>query len=181
MPGFVGDDIGRGELAGIARAAVKPGFDLTEKSGIEVDRLVRRAVERPHRRLRHAAAPAIGGVAKQHDFWTRIGLPAGLENFTPAIVDLAEDAGDHAAHLVGRRPGLGGPGPAIGLIAGCMAAAGQNFRAADQDARIDAERVADQAKDDDGADAEPAAAHRNAEAAAAAHSAAIVTATLFAI
>src|SRR6202011_6146970 len=56
MPRFMGDDVGRGELAGIARTAVKPGLDLTEKSGIEKNLLFRRAVERPHRRLRHAAA-----------------------------------------------------------------------------------------------------------------------------
>ena len=156
---------------------MKPGLDLAEKSGIEINRLVWRAVKRPHRRLRHAAAPTIGGVAKQHDFRTRVGLPAGLEDLTPAIVDLAEDAGDHAAHLVGWRAGLDGSGSAIGFIS--LAAPGQNFRAADQDARIDAERVADQAKDDDGADAEPAAAHRNAKTAAPAHSAAIIAATVF--
>src|SRR5947208_13483685 len=176
MPGFMGDDVGCRELAGIARTAVKPGLDLAEKSGIEINRLVWRAVKRPHRRLRHAAAPTIGGVAKQHDFRTSIGLPTGLEDLTPAIVDLAEDAGDHAAHLVGWRAGLDGSGSAIGFIS--LAAPGQNFRAADQDARIDAERVADQAEDDDGdgADAEPAAAHRNAKAAAPAHSAAVIAA-----
>src|SRR6266576_1393840 len=177
MPGFMGDDVGCGELAGTARTAVKPGLDLAEKSGIEINRLVRRAVERPHRRLRHAAAPAIGGVAKQHDFRTRIGLPAGLENLAPAIVDLAEDAGDHAAHLVGWSAGLDGSGPAIGFIS--LVAPGQNFRATDQDAGIDAERIADQAKDDDGADAEAAASHRNAKAATTAHSAAIIAATVF--
>jgi len=94
----------------------------------------------------------------------------------PCRSALAEDTGDHAAHLVGWRAGLGGP--AIALIARRLAA-GQNFRAADQDARIDAEGVSDQAKDDDGADAEPAAAHRNAKAATTAHSAAIIAATVF--
>src|SRR6202043_2986626 len=178
VAGLMGDDIGRRELAGAARTAVKSSLDLTKKSGVEKNRFFRRAIERPHRRLRHAAAPAIGGVAKQHDLRTRIGLPAGLEDFAPAIVDLAEDAGDHAAHLVGRRAGLGGPGPAIGLVARRLAAAGENLRAADQDARIDPERVADKAEHDDGADAEPAAAHRKAEAAATAHSAAIVAATV---
>src|SRR6267378_1995494 len=58
MPGFMGDDIGRGEFARIARTAVKPRLDLTEEPGIEKDLLVRRAIERPHRRLRHAATPA---------------------------------------------------------------------------------------------------------------------------
>ena len=108
---------------------------------------------------------------------TGVGLPAGLEDLVPAIVDLAENAGDHAAHLVGRRAGLGGRGLAIGLIGRRLAAAGENFGAADQDARIDAEGIAEQAEHDDGADAEPAAAHRNAEAAAT-HSAAAVVATV---
>src|SRR5712672_3976142 len=168
MPCFMSDDIGRGELAGTTGTAVKPSLDLTEKSGIEKNRLVRRAVERSHRRLRHAAAPAIGRVAKQHDARTRIGLPAGLEDLAPAIVDLAEDAGDHAAHLVGRRASLGGTGPAIGSLARRLSAAGENFRTADQDARIDAEGITNEAEHDDGTDAEPTAAHRKSEAAAAA-------------
>src|SRR5882757_2631788 len=67
MPRFMRDDIGRGELAGIARAAVEARLDLAEEIGVEEYLLVRRTVERPHRRLRHAAAPAIGGVAEQHD------------------------------------------------------------------------------------------------------------------
>src|SRR5258708_6295222 len=165
MSGFMGDDIGRGEFARIARTAVKPRLDLTEEPGIEKDLLVRRAIERPHRRLRHAAAPAVGGVAKQYDARTGIGLTAGLEDFAPAVVDLAEDTGDHATHLVGRRAGLGGRRPAIGLIARRLPT-GENFRAADQDARIDAEGVADETEHDHGADAEPAAAHRKTEAAA---------------
>src|SRR6266513_1772507 len=134
VPGFMGDDVSCRELAGIARTAVKPGLDLAEESGIEINRLVWRAVKRPHRRLRHAAAPAIGGVAKQHDFRTRIGLSAGLEDLAPAIVDLAEDTGDHAAHLVGRCALLCGSRP-IGLLAWRVTtAARENFRATDQNA-----------------------------------------------
>src|SRR5712664_3114768 len=174
MSGFMGDDIGRGEFARIARTAVKPRLDLTEEPGIEKDLLVRRAIERPHRRLRHAAAPAVGGVAKQYDARTGIGLTAGLEDFAPAVVDLAEDTGDHATHLVGRRAGLGGRRPAIGLIARRLPA-GENFRAADQDARIDAEGVADETEHNDRADAEPAAAHRQTEATAATAAAVIAT------
>src|SRR4029077_7041589 len=84
MAGFMRDDIGRGELAGAALTAVKPGLDLAKESSVEKNRPVRRAIERPHRRLRHAAAPAIGGVAEQYDFWTLIGLTAGPEDFAPA-------------------------------------------------------------------------------------------------
>src|SRR5258708_30273884 len=131
------DDVGGGELAGIARAAAEAGLDLAEEAGVEEYLLVRRAVERPHRRLRHAAAPAIGGVTEQHDTRPRIGLAAGLEDLAPAIVDLAEDAGDHAPHLVFRRAGLGRPRPAIGLVGRRLLAAGEDFRTADQDARVD--------------------------------------------
>src|SRR6266404_2418093 len=178
MARFMGDDIGRGELAGIARAAVKAGFDLPEKSGVEKNLFLRWAIKRPHRRLRHAAAPATGGVAKQHDARPRIGLPAGLEDLAPAIVDLAEDAGNHAAHFVGRRAGLAGGRSAIGLIVRLTHAAGENFPTADQNPRIDAEGIADKAEHDHGADAEPATAHRQAETAA--HSTtAIIVATVF--
>src|ERR1700710_704547 len=160
------NDVGGGELAGIARTAAEAGLDLAEEIGVEKDLLVRRAVERPHRRLRHAAAPAIGGVAKQHDARSGKGLSAFLEDFAPAIVDFAEHAGDHAAHLVLRRTGLGRRRLPVGLIAWRRTAA-ENFRAADQDAGIDAERPADETEHDDGADAEPApAAHRDSEATA---------------
>src|ERR1700733_8557033 len=180
MTGFMGNDIGRGEFAGIARAAVKPGLDLAEESGVEKYLLVRRTIKRSHRRLRHAAASAIGGVAEQHDLRTDIGLSAGAEDFAPAIVDFTQDAGDHVAHLVGRRAGLGGRGSPIGLIGRRLAATAiENFRAADQKPRVDAERITDQAEHDDGADAEAAAADRKAHAAATAHSAATVVTTVF--
>ena len=68
--------------------------------------------------------------------------------------------------------------PAIGLNARRLTAAGENFRAADQDARVDAERVADEAEHDDGADTEPAAAQGKTETASATHSAAIIAATV---
>src|SRR5580700_8078594 len=159
---------------------MKPGLDFAEEPGVEKNGFVRRTVEWPHRRLRHAAAAAIGGVAKQHDARPRIGLACGLEDFAPAIVDLAENSGDHAAHLVGGRALLHRSGTAIGLKGRCLtAAAGKNLRAADQDARIDAEGVADQTEHDDGADAEPtAAADRQAETAAAQPAAAVIAAVL---
>src|SRR5215212_3013802 len=155
------------------RPAAAAGSPAAE-SGIEENLPVRRTVERPHRRLRHATAAAIRGVAKQHDARTRIGLSAGLEDFAPAIVDLAEDARDHAADLVGRRAAFCGSGSAIGLIARRMVAAGENFRATDQDAWIDPERVADKPQHDDGADAKSAASHRKTKATTAAKSTAII-------
>src|SRR3954447_24055195 len=146
---FMRDDVGRGELARAARATLEPRLDLAEEAGVEEDLLVRRAVERSHCRLRHAAASAIGGVAKQHDARPRIILSAGLEDLAPAVVDLAENTGYHAADFVLRRTGLGWSRPTIGLVGRRLSAAGQNFGAADQDARIDAEGIADQAEHDD--------------------------------
>src|SRR5207244_5952755 len=78
-----------------------------------------------------------------------------------------------------RRGGLALPGGTSGLIAGRLsAAAGENFRAANQDARVNAEGIAEQPEHDEGADAEAAAAHRDAESAAA-HASAAVFATVF--
>src|SRR6185312_4219332 len=159
VPRFMRDDIGRRELARTARTALKARFDFAEEAGVEEDLFVRRAVERPHRRLRHAAAPAVGGVAKQHDARSGIVLSAGLEDLAPAVVDLAENASDHAADFILWRAGFGRPRPAIGLVGRRLVAAGQNFRAADQDARIDAEGIADEAEHNDGADAKSATAH----------------------
>ncbi len=181
MPGFVGDDIGGGEFARAAGTAAEAGLDLAEEAGVEEDLLVGRAIEWPHRRLRHAAAPTIGGIAEQHDARTGVALAAGLENLAPAIVDFTEHAGDHAAHVILRRSGLRRTRPAVGLIARSLAAAaGEDFRPPDQDARIDADRPADQAEHDHGSNAEAAAsAHRKAEAASSTtHPAAAVVAAV---
>src|SRR5262249_49011888 len=90
-----------------------------------------------------------------------------------------QNAGDHAAHFVGRRAGFARA--SIGLISRRLAAAsGEDFRAADQDAGIDTESIREKPEHDDGADAKAAAAERQAHAAtAAAHHAAIITATVF--
>src|SRR5437660_7168623 len=109
MSCFMGYEEGGRELAGIAGTAVKASLDLTEKSGVEKNLLLRRTIERPHRRLRHSAAATVGGVTEQDDFRTCIGLPAGFEDFGPAIVNFAENARNHITHFVGRRARLGRP------------------------------------------------------------------------
>src|SRR5579872_267130 len=177
MARFMGDDVGGGELAGRALAAVKAGLDLAEKSGVEENLPVRRTVERTHRRLRHAAAAAIGGVAEQHDTRAGVGLPRGLEDLAPAVVDLAENAGNHAAHFVGRRAALDGAGSPVGLVGRRLATSAQDLRAADQDPRVDAKRIADQAEHDIGSDAKPAPADRKPDTAAP-HSATAIVATV---
>src|ERR1041385_445738 len=64
------------------------------------------------------------------------------------------------------------PGPAcfagVGGLLVVRAAAADHLGSADQEARIDAERIADDAENDDGADAEAATAHREAKSAPAA-------------
>src|SRR4029077_20152294 len=102
---------------GLARTAAEARLDLAEERRVEEDGAVRRTVERPHRRLRHAAAAAIGGVAEQHDLRPGIVLPAGLEDLAPAVVDFTQNARDHAPHLVGGRTGLALSGGTILLVA----------------------------------------------------------------
>src|SRR5580698_5966516 len=179
MSGLMRDEIGCGKFAGRTLTAVESGLDLAEEAGIEKYLPVRRAVERPHRRLCHAAASAIGRVAKQHDARPGIGLAGSLENLGPAIVDLAENTGDHVAHIVGGRPFFDSPGSTVGLVGRSLpaAAAGEDLGAADQDARVDAKGVSDQAEHDNGADAEPAAPDRKPDPATA-HPATTVVATV---
>ena len=82
------------------------------------------------------------------------------ENLGPAILAVAEHGGDELALLVGRRSGLARRHRSLLLRARTL----NRFEAADQDARVDAERPGDQPDDDETADADTAAAH-----AAAAH------------
>src|SRR5262249_32778576 len=66
----VRDQIGLRELAGLAAdvAAAEAGLDLPEERGVEVDFLVRRTIERPHRALRDAAAIRARGAAIQDQY-----------------------------------------------------------------------------------------------------------------
>ena len=54
---------------------------ILKESGIDIDLLVCRAIERPHRRLRRAAA-GIDCAAEHHQFWRRIlRIQLCFENF----------------------------------------------------------------------------------------------------
>ena len=105
-----------------------------------------------------------------HDEHRRpVGLAALREDRLPLRLGAAENAGDEAAGVVAGRPGAARLPARLGRLLDLrIAAARQDFGAADQDAGIDAERPADQAEHDDGADAESAAADRKTESAAAA-------------
>ena len=108
---------------------------------------------------------AARGAAVIHDEDRRpVGLAALGEDRLPLRLGAAEHAGDEAAGVVAGRPGAARLPARLGRLLDLrIAAARQNFGAADQDAGIDAERPADQAEHDDGADAEPAAADRETE------------------
>ena len=98
-------------------------------------------------------------------------MPGLLEHLLPLHVRRAEDLADELAHLVARRAGLARR-PARLLVV--LPATGEHLGAADQQARIDPERIADDAEHHDGADAEPAPTDREAAATTAAVTAAIL-------
>lgn len=145
------DDIRIGEVAAAAELALHFG----EERQVEIDPLVVRAVERPHRRLRRAAAGAVD-IAEQHQLRRDIAAIGLLrQHLRPDVLVLRQHGRDEAAHLVLRRTGRF----ALLLRRGRAAAdAADQLGAADQQARIDAERPAEKAEDHHRADADAAAA-----------------------
>jgi hypothetical protein len=174
MADLVRDHIGLSELApfGAGVAAAEAVLDLAEERGIEIDLLVVGTIERPHRAARPFAATRIRRFAIHHQDRRAVGLAGLAENILPLRLGAAEDARHEAADVVARRAGAPRL-PArrrlarrlIGLLI-ARSAAGEDFGAADQHPRIDAERPADQAEHHDGADAQAAAADRHPETAA---------------
>src|ERR1700719_1985640 len=174
MADLVGDHIGLRELAGLALAAAEAGLDLAEKRGVQIDLLVAWTIEGAHRALRRAAARRLGLSLVEDEHRLTIGLAVSLEDVGPFTVNIAENRGNEPADVVAR---LGGaPRLATRRFPGLLnvRAARQDFGAPDQEARIDAERPADQAQHNDGADSKTAATHWQAEAAAAARFAAAI-------
>src|SRR5664279_5108312 len=150
---LVRDHIGLREFAGVAGATVKARFDLTKKRRVEIDAAVARAVERPHRRLREAAA-ALLRAGEQPQPRRAILLTARPEHFAPGVLGIAQHGCDELTHRVDRRAGAPAGRP-VGLLV--VRSAADAFRAADQHARIDAGRPADQPELDHGSNAEAAA------------------------
>ena len=143
----------------------KRASHVAEERGVEIDAPVVRAIERPHRRLREAAA-ALDRAGVQPQPRRAVLLPAALEDFASTYL--------RYCRAPRRRNRPSGPSArrsaAAGWLVGLLVvpAAVHDLGAADQDARIDAERPADQAEHDDGSDAEAAAPDRDTDAAAAA-------------
>ncbi len=184
MADLVRDHIGLGELApfGAGVAAAKAVLDLAEERRIEIDLLVVGTIERPHRAARPFAATRIGRFAIHHQHRRPVGLAGLAENILPLRLGAAEDARHEAADVVARRAGA----PRLParrrlarrLLLVARPAAGEDFGAADQHPRVDAERPADQAEHHDGADAQAAAADRHPETAAIAAAALFAAAVL---
>src|SRR5262249_37500954 len=146
-----------------AGAGAEFALQLTEERGVEIDALVVRTIERSRRRLREAAGRLNLSVkqAKPRRFIRRVVLP---EDLFPAILGLAEHAADEATDLVRR------PAGRTRRFAACIElriVAAHALDAADQQARIDPKKPAEQSQHDDRADADAAATARYAKAAAA--------------
>ncbi len=174
---LVRDHIGLREQARLAAGitAAEAGGDLVEERGVEIDLLVDRAVERPHRALRRAAATRVGHAAVHHQHRRTIGLAGLGEHRLPLLLGAAEHPADELARIVGRCPDAPAARRRLHLW---LARAGQHFGAADQQARIDAERPTDEAENDDRADAEAARTAWKSNAAAAAEATALPAAIL---
>ena len=154
MADFVGDHISFGEFAGLAvGAAAELVLQVVEERGIEIDALVARAIERPHRRLREGAWRRFG-TGKQPQLGRMVGFSGSCENLGPAVLGVAEHQGDELAGWIGRRTAAD-LRRWRALLRG-RAAAGQNLRAVQKHARVDTEVPADQADDNDRSDPEAA-------------------------
>jgi hypothetical protein len=104
------------------------------------DALVRRAIERPHGGLRHAAGTAAGRTRKQPQPRCAIGLAVGAEDVAPHVLGGADHGGDEIALVIGWRALLCRRRLTLSLLLGRPL---NDFSAADQDARVDAEKPAD--------------------------------------
>src|SRR5499426_3536413 len=162
MTDLVGDDVGLRELAPLAagRAAAEARLDLAEERRVEVDLLIVGTIERTHRGLGGSAGRPRG--AREHDQRRRaIGHAAAAQYLGPAVFGVAQHRGHELPHLIVGRTGLAWL--RRGRLGG-FAAARQDLGAADQQARVDPQRPADEAEDHNRADADAApATDRDAE------------------
>src|SRR5262249_40084989 len=144
------------QLTGLALAGAETVFQVTKEGRIDVDALIVGAIERPHGGLCHPAARLVGGAGEHDQPRRAVILIALLEDLLPAVLGVAQRAGEDWPHWA-----AGGAGLALPLGGGTvesrlvpLPAAGDTLGPADQQARIDAERPADQAENHDGADAQ---------------------------
>src|SRR5262249_29817125 len=141
-------------------AAAKARRDLIEERGVEVDLLIGRAVERSHRALRGPAATGMRRAAIENEDRRAISFAILGEDLLPLQLGAAEPLAHEAAHIILGSAGAPRRGRRLHLR---LAGTGQDLGAADEQARIDAERPADEAERHDRADAQSAAPDRQAE------------------
>src|SRR5260370_4197826 len=166
MSGLVRDNVGRRKLARLAAdvAVVETRRDLVEERGVEIDLLVGGTVEGSHGALRFSAATGVRRAAIENEHGWPIDLAVARKDLLPLQVGAAEHLAHEAAHLVLRSAGASRAGRRLRLR---PAGAGQDLGAADEHARIDAERPTDEAERYDRAADQSAAADRNATTAVA--------------
>src|SRR5262249_18863154 len=134
--------------------------------GVQIDLLVGRTIEGPHRALRHPAARRLGLTLVEDEHGLTIGLAVPLEDVGPFRVNVAEDGRDEFSDVIAWLAGAPRlPARRLHWLLNVCAAAGKDLGAADQEAWIDAQRPADQAQHHDGADPEPAPPQTQTEAA----------------
>src|SRR5262249_49626777 len=124
-----------------------------------------RAVERSHGALRGAAATGVRRAAIEGQHGRAVDLAVLGEDLLSLQFGAAEPLAHEAAHIVLRSAGAARRGRRLHLR---PAGTGQDLSAPDEQARVDAERPADEAERHDRADAQSAAADRKTETAPAA-------------
>jgi len=147
----VGDHVGLGEVARRVEAALQ----LLVEAEVDIHLLIGRAVERPHRRLAHAAGRA-GRAGEQHQRRVDVLLAVGAEDLPPGVLGLGQHVADEPAlGVVGRR-----------RRAALLDPRRRHRGLVEHHARIDPEIHRHQGQHD-GADADAAPTHRQATASAA--------------
>src|SRR5262245_5143245 len=89
MPDFVRDDVCLREIAWRMEAI----FQFLKETGVEVDLLIRRTIERTHRCLTKAAC-GLHSASEQDEFWFAVSLAFAPEDIRPRIFRVAENSCD---------------------------------------------------------------------------------------
>src|SRR5262245_59276117 len=167
MPDLVRDHVGLRKLARPAAdvAAAEARRDLIEERSVEVNLLIGRAIERSHGALRGSAATGVRRAAIENQHWCAIDLSVLGEGLLPLQFSAAGHLAHEAAHVVPRRACAARRRRRLHLR---PAGTSQDLGAPDEQARVDAERPADEAERHDRADAQSAASDRKTETAPAA-------------
>src|SRR5262249_52499732 len=158
MADLMCDHIGLREPARSAIAATEARLDLPEERRVEVDLLVRRAIEWAHRALRQTAAAGIRLLVEQDQRRHPVSAPVFRKNVLPHRFRAAEHARHESTGLVGR----GASRARLRRLTHAGLLVRQYLSTTDQQPRIDAKRPADHAQNQYRADREAARATKTA-------------------